>query len=317
MIKILKLAFVATIFSLLAACASSPKSVDTWRDGLKSVDIGNERMAYKTYGDPGNTPVVLLHGMPTSSYLYRNIAPSIAAEGYYVVTPDMVGFGASSKPKDYAEYGMELQGDRLYQLMNQLNLKNAHFALHDMGGLVGFELLNKHPEAISSLFIMNTTAYSEGVSPPKEMKQMSGWMGPMMGSMMRSRFPGKMITGKFIKDNMGMPENLSKEARDNYWWPIHEGSTHAMRSMAKSFDAVWEKFPEYANSLSQFEGPAYILWGAQDKVLTQTALTPQFAKDLKLEEKDVHISADASHFVQEDQPGLVSDKIVMFLNQQK
>lgn len=313
--KFLQWGFISSIIVFVCGCSSMPKSVEQWRTGLKYLKVGGETMAYRTYGDKSKPAVVLLHGLPTSSYLYRNIAPKIAEQGFYVITPDFIGFGASTKPEDAAAYDMSLQANRLSQLLLVLDVQHYSVVAHDMGGLVGFELLVNHSDQIQSFFVLNTTAYTDGFTPPPEMKMLAGGMGGAITSMMSNGVTGEFMTAKFIKDNMGHPERLSKEAKENYWWPMHEGTTQPMRATAKTFNNIMARYSVYQEALQAYHGPSRILWGSKDKVLNFEKLTAQFSRDLKLSPTKVQRIEDAGHFLQEDYPDLVAANVLLLLEE--
>ncbi len=291
----------------------APDVVEEWRRNMSFQKIGNVSIAYKTYGDIRNPPVVLLHGIPTSSYLYRNIAPKVAEQNYYVITPDLIGFGASSKPESYDAYNNALQGNRLSEFLQHLGVDRYSLVAHDLGGIVGFELLVKEAHKIDAFMVLNTTTYKEGFTPPPEMSMLAGWMGGVMAGMMSNGVTGPFLTAKFIKDNMGQPHKLMADAKINYWWPLHEGATIPMRATAKSFDQIMERYPVYQQALKKFNGHSRILWGAKDKVLKFDKLAPQFAADLRLSPDKINHAVDAGHFIQEDRPELVTDNILVML----
>lgn len=314
--------FLILLLSLIVftSCASMPSAVGEWREDQKTQMLSGElTMAYKTFGSEEDPVVVLLHGLPTSSYLYREIAPTIAAEGYYVITPDLIGFGASSKPNDLTVYDLEPQAERLAEFFQQLQLKQIHLVVHDLGGLVGFRYLVDHADAVASLVVLNTTAYEDGFNPPKEMSLLKGAFGPVMTHMMRSSVTGKSVTKKFINDNrdaMARAElPLSKEDVQNYWWPIREGATHPMVATAKSFDALPQTMNQMQQALKSFAKPSSILWGTSDSVLNGDVLVPQFQTDLKTDVSDVSALKNAGHFVQLDQPENLVSKLLKHLEQ--
>jgi len=315
--KFLQWSFISSVIVFLCGCSSIPKSVEQWRIGLKYQKVGDETMAYKTYGDKTKPAVVLLHGLPTSSYLYRNIAPKIAQQGFYVITPDFIGFGASTKPAEAAAYNMSFQASCLSQLLTSLDVQYYSMVAHDMGGLVGFELLVSHAEQIQSFFVLNTTAYTDGFTPPSEMKMLAGKMGGVMTSMMSNGVTGEFLTAKFIKDNMGHPERLSKDAKENYWWPMHEGATQPMRATAQNFNNIMARYPVYQEALKTYHGSTRILWGAKDKVLNFEKLSAQFSRDLRLSPVKVQRIEDAGHFLQEDYPDLVAANVLLMLGDVK
>ena len=117
--------------------------------------------------DEGSGPtLLLLHGIPTSGWLFRKMITPLVDEGYRVIVPDMLGFGGSDSPKGYEIYSEPNQAQRLLDLMDSLMLKNWTHVFHDAGGLWTWELLKKQPNRINRLIILNTIIYKEGFKPP-------------------------------------------------------------------------------------------------------------------------------------------------------
>ena len=105
-----------------------------------------------SYIDKGQGPViVLLHGVPTSGWLYRKMIDPLVDQGYRVVAPDMLGFGNSDSPKGYEVYSEDKHAERLLALMDHLNIDQWAHAMHDAGGLWTWELLERQPHRILSL----------------------------------------------------------------------------------------------------------------------------------------------------------------------
>jgi len=149
----------------LAQRYQAPQSIAQHRSRLQSFGPLDQRLAYVDEGPRDGKPMVLLHGMPTSSWLYRNIIPVLANQGLRVIAPDMLGFGASSKPADLSQYAFGLQAERLVALMRALGIPRWTQVVHDLGGPWTWELADRHPETLNGLVIMNTTAYREGFAP--------------------------------------------------------------------------------------------------------------------------------------------------------
>lgn len=148
---------------------------------------------------------MLLHGIPTNAYLYQHVAADLAKRGYRVIAPDLVGFGASSKPEAASAYGFDAkQADRLIELLDSLGIDRFTFVIHDLGGLVGWELLDKEPSRVSRLLVLNTTAYAE-FRAPVQMRMLAGPLGGLMSSMMGGGMMGRSLTATFIEDNTGRP----------------------------------------------------------------------------------------------------------------
>ena len=125
------------------------------------------RLAYIDFGPRDGTPVLLLHGEPSWSYLYRHFIVSLATAGHRVIAPDLIGFGRSDKPAARSDYTYEAHVDWMTQWLLQLDLTDITLFCQDWGGLIGLRLVAAHPERFARLVIGNTglpigTGWSEG-----------------------------------------------------------------------------------------------------------------------------------------------------------
>ena len=269
-------------------------------------------MAYLDCGPRDAPTVVLVHGMPTSSWLYRRVAASLATRGVRVVAPDLIGFGASSKPAVGQVYSVPAQSRRIERLLEHLAIDAAIFACHDLGGPWVFELAGHSPSRVQALAILNTSAYAELMTPPREARLVGGAMGPAMLAAMGSRI-GRPMIRKFFADFTHSGRGLAPSITDGYWQSLHEGGTRAFRSFAVELDAAMGEFARYAATLRDLEVPATIIWGIEDPVLRHEALVPRFAEDLRVAVEDIHLLDGASHFLQEDRPEDIADIIARFV----
>ena len=297
------------VILLSTGCTTIPKSVKDYRATLKSEKVDGYNMTYVDKGPQDGEVIVLLHGIPTSSYLYRNIVTPLTQKGFRVVAPDYIGFGGSDKPDNGDVYKFENQADRTIRLLNSLKIPKAHFVVHDMGGLIAWEMMKKNSDIFQSLLILNTTAYADGFNPPSEMKMMGGVMGSVMSSMMENSLTGPFLMEKFLSDYMVHSERLSKDDIDQFWWPAHEGTTYPMRYIAKDFDNITSKFPAYQRQLKKFDKPTFVLWGEKDRVLNFEKISAQLQKDLRIPQNQISSVKDAGHFIQEDASQIIVEKI--------
>ena len=118
---------------------------------------GGLRMAYVEAGPADGEPVLLLHGEPTWSYLYRKVIATIAAAGIRVVAPDLVGFGRSDKPAEAADhtYARHVEWVRSFAF-DALDLRAVTVVGHDWGGLIGLRLAAEHDQRIAAIVATNT-----------------------------------------------------------------------------------------------------------------------------------------------------------------
>jgi haloalkane dehalogenase len=118
---------------------------------------GGVRMAYVEAGPATGRPVVLLHGEPSWSFLYRHVIRELAATGLRAIAPDLVGFGRSDKPADPADhsYAAHVEWTRAL-LFDELALTGVTMVGQDWGGLIGLRIAAEHPERISGIVAANT-----------------------------------------------------------------------------------------------------------------------------------------------------------------
>jgi len=283
------------------------------RASLQYLDVDAGRMAYLDCGPRDAPTVLLVHGMPTSSWLYRSVAASLATRGVRAVAPDLIGFGASSKPAVGEVYSVPAQSRRIEALLDHLTIDAAVFACHDLGGPWVFELAGHSPGRVKGLAILNTSAYADLMTPPREARLVGGAMGPAMLAAMGSRI-GRPMIRKFFADFTHSGRGLAADVTDGYWQSLHEGGTRAFRSFAVELDAAMGEFARYASTLRDLDVPATIIWGAEDPVLRHEALVPRFAEDLRVAADDMHVLDRASHFLQEDRPEDIADIIARFVH---
>lgn len=117
---------------------------------------GELRLHYVDEG-PANAPVVLmLHGEPSWSYLYRKMIPMIVEAGYRAIAPDLIGFGRSDKPADRGDYTYLRHVEWTWAFITQLGLKDITLVCQDWGGLIGLRLVGEHPEHFARVVAANT-----------------------------------------------------------------------------------------------------------------------------------------------------------------
>jgi haloalkane dehalogenase len=120
------------------------------------LQIGKYRVHYLDEGPSDGTPVLLIHGEPTWSYLFRNMIPVLTAAGHRVIAPDLIGFGKSDKPVNEDDYSYQMQVDVMTELVQQLDLNQATFFGQDWGGLVGLRVVAAEPDRFDHVVVSNT-----------------------------------------------------------------------------------------------------------------------------------------------------------------
>ncbi len=258
------------------------------------------------YIDKGEGNVILLlHGVPTSGWLYRHMIDSLA-QHHRIIVPDMLGFGSSDSPNGYDIYSEQMHADRLLELMNHLHVSSWTHVLHDAGGLWTWELLKKDPKRISKLVVLNTLIYEEGFHPPIRFKK--GLLAKIaMWSYRNGITTNAMLKGLF---KSGLVENnLSKTDIEGYKTPLKEGKTHGMYYF---FTQTCNALPDYSETLKDLQIPVMIIWGKHDTFLRIIPQKETVISDLNISEENIHL-LKAKHFIQEEKPTKISELILTFL----
>lgn len=131
--------------------------------------VKGRKIFYREAGDPKAPTIILLHGFPTSSHMFRDLIPQLA-DKFHVVAPDYVGFGQSDAPSHSEfSYTFDNLADHVAGLVDQLGLDHYVLYMQDYGGPIGFRLFTRHPEKVAGFVIQNANAYLDGVGDlPKQ-----------------------------------------------------------------------------------------------------------------------------------------------------
>src|SRR5688572_12116736 len=129
----------------------------------RTVKLGGVDIFYREAGEPSAPSIVLLHGFPTSSRMYRNLIPALAGR-YHVIAPDYPGFGQSGTPdRKHFDYRFSRFADLIDELLVHVGVSRYALYVQDYGAPVGYRLALKHPERVSALVVQNGNAYAEGL----------------------------------------------------------------------------------------------------------------------------------------------------------
>jgi len=259
------------------------------------------------YIDKGKGQVlVLLHGIPTSSWLYRKMIDDLTSR-FRVIAPDMLGFGASDSPKGYDIYAPKEHAKRLLALMNHLKIDSWNHVLHDGGGLWTWELLKLDPSRIARLIILNTIIYEEGFRPPIRFKK------GLLARFIMSLYSNGITTNALLKslfDQALMKNALTKEDLEGYKRPLLEGKTRAMYHF---YSQTCNDLPDYQKVITNINVPRMLIWGQHDTFLVLHNMKEQVISDLRINETDIHM-LNAKHYIQEEEPDAINALITDFMD---
>jgi len=258
------------------------------------------------YLDEGaGPPVLLVHGEPTSSYLWRRLIPPLLAHGYRTVAPDLIGFGRSDKPAEVEWYSYDRHVASIARLAEALDLRGITLVVHDWGGPIGLRYAVEHEELVDRLVILDTGI--GGGRPPSEL-----WL--RFRDVVR-RAGADVDPVRLVES--GTVDGLSDEARAAYAEPF---PTPASKAGVRAFPELVPAEPGHPNAepmnrvrdaLRSWTKPTLVVWGAQDAVLPP-ALAHAFA-DLVPGAGEPVVLDGAGHFLQEDRPDELAAAVLRFL----
>ncbi len=267
------------------------------------LDLDGLRLHYMAAGD--GEPVVLLHGWPTSSFLWRKVMPSIAC-GNRVIALDLPGFGLSDKPLDVS-YSFRYFDRVLDAAFDALGIEATGLAVHDLGGPVGLYWACRHPERLRRLAILNTLVYPD--FSWAVMLFVAACRLPGLRSLMASPAGLRFAMRLGVADR----RRLSDEAVIGVQAPF--ASRDARRALLLAGGNLSPKgFQEIADKLPALDVPVRIVYGERDRIL------PDVAKTMRRVQRDLPQAkatalADCGHFLQEERPEEVGRLLAEFFGE--
>jgi len=253
-------------------------------------------------------PVVCLHGVPASSFLYRKIIPGLAERGYRGIAPDLLGMGLSAKPKD-ANYSWTGLGRWVGNLLDNMGLKEYHLVIHDIGGPIGCELISNAPDRVRSVTILNSPIANLSIF--KKPFPMFFFEQPLIGEVfLQTTVP---FLFRFLMHLRGVQDQsvfgLPEARAYDYFLKRGDQGTSFLKIM-RSFEANADKEKLYLEVLRALTVPKQIIWGVHDKGLTLEKYGFPLQRALRLE---IIQEVEGSHFIQEDCAPVILDKVLALL----
>ena len=270
---------------------------------VKQVSVEGINISYIEKGK--GSPIVLVHGIPTSSFLWRDMIEELSTHGR-VIALDLPGFGFSDPPQD-GDYGISNYARVLERFLEALSIEKAILVCHDLGGPISLTYALRHPDKYERLIILDTFLHRDLPPWPLSMKlakirpigEMFFWIG------------GKSIFRSGLEEGVVDKTIISEGIVKRYYMP--DGTPDKLnRSMLGTLRIDYLKDLEFIEkNLKTIKKPTLILWGAKDKYLP-ISLGDRIHKDIA--GSRMERIPNCGHFIQEDQPELATKIIVAFLN---
>jgi pimeloyl-ACP methyl ester carboxylesterase len=287
----------------------------TWPYAPRWLFTDGIRLHYVDEGPRDGEPVVMLHGNPTWSYLYRRFIAALADAGYRAVAHDQLGFGRSDKPRREKEFSVERHVRHFSAIMDELALEDATLVVHDWGGPIGLAWAVDNPERVRRLVIFNTWAGGAHPDYPST---------PAPFRLFRSRLTGPALvkgahvfTRVFLFKGGTHPERLGANERAAYLAPHASWESRAGVAAYPRLIPWDERNPtrELGRRVEAGLGaladkPVLVCWSSEDRAFKEGTLAMWRER---FPAAEVHRIEDAGHYLQEDAPERVVPLLLDFL----
>jgi pimeloyl-ACP methyl ester carboxylesterase len=249
----------------------------------KKTQVGELEIFYREAG-PKDAPVVLLlHGFPTSSQMFRNLIPKLA-DKYRVIAPDYPGYGHSSMPaRDKFTYTFDNLAKVIDEFTEQLELKRYAMYVQDYGAPVGYRLAVKHPERITGIVVQNGNAYDEGLDNDFWKPIKAYWNDPANPAKRDAlRFVVKPKATKWqYTHGVINPELVSPDgpAHDQFLLD-RKGNEEIQMDLMLDYGSNPPLYPQWQEYFRKHQPPMLVAWGKHDKIFPAEGAEP-YKRDLK------------------------------------
>ena len=288
---------------------TTDKGLQQIRYGIEKVD--DLEIFFREAGDPSQPTIVLLHGFPTSSHMYRNLMRHLASD-FYLIAPDYPGFGDSSAPslKDF-DYTFDNLALVIDQFLEQRNLNKYSLVIQDFGAPVGFRIATKHPERVQSLIVQNGNAYTEGLDE-------QSWAGVRKYWTDKSEENASALDFIFTYEGLKWqythgvrnPEGISPDNWNlDFMKFSRPGTKENMLSLLYDYQNNLTLYPKWQAYLRNNQPPMLIVWGKNDAFFPEPGAAA-YKRDVK---KIDYYILDTGHFALEEEHVFVAEKAGKFL----
>ena len=290
-----------------AARAETPSTQVTYHQ----TKIDGVKVFYREAGPKDAPTIVLLHGFPTSSHMFRNLIPKLS-DKFHVIAPDYPGYGNSdAPPHDEFDYSFDRLADIVDTLLERLEVERYALYLMDYGAPVGFRIAVEHPERVTGLVIQNGNAYDEGIdnqfwAPIKKYwaeesaenrEALSGLLG--LGATQWQYLHGTRSEASISPDNWNVDQPLLDRP----------GNKEIQLDLFLSYGTNPPLYPQWQAYFRQHQPPTLIVWGKNDQIFPAAGAYP-YQRDLN--DVEFHL-LDTGHFALEEELEFIAERMRAFL----
>ncbi|QDL06760.1 alpha/beta hydrolase [Brasilonema octagenarum UFV-E1] len=277
----------------------------------RTVSIDGLDIFYREAGSRDNPTILLLHGFPTSSHMFRNLIPALA-DKFHLVAPDYPGYGNSSMPTvNEFDYTFDNLAEIVEKFIAAINLKKYSLYVMDYGAPIGYRIAAKYPERVQSLIVQNGNAYEEGLREFWEpIKAYWHERSPENAEKLKYLFTLEATKWQYTNG----VRNLEAISPDTWTVDQHfldrPGNEEIQLALFYSYGTNPPLYPQWQEYFRQYQPPTLIVWGKNDYIFPADGAYP-YQRDLK--NVEFHL-LDTGHFALEEDGDVIADHIHHFLS---
>ncbi|QLE56376.1 alpha/beta fold hydrolase [Nostoc sp. TCL26-01] len=276
----------------------------------RTVSIDGLDIFYREAGSRDHPTILLLHGFPTSSHMFRNLIPALA-DKFHLVAPDYPGYGNSSAPTvNEFDYTFDNLAEIVEKFIAAIALKKYSLYVMDYGAPIGYRIAAKYPERVQSLIVQNGNAYEEGLREFWEpIKAYWQERSPQNAEKLKYLFTLEATKWQYTNG----VRNLEAISPDT--WTIDQhfldrpGNEEIQLALFYSYGTNPPLYPQWQEYFRQYQPPTLIVWGKNDYIFPADGAYP-YQRDLK--DVDFHL-LDTGHFALEEDGDAIANYIDQFL----
>ncbi|MEV7567735.1 alpha/beta fold hydrolase [Streptomyces tanashiensis] len=275
----------------------------------RTVTVDGLDVFYREAGDPANPTLVLLHGFPSSSHMYRGLIADLA-DSYHLIAPDHIGFGASAAPavEDFA-YSFERLTEITLGLLDKLGVERFALYIQDYGAPIGLRIASRHPERVTAIVSQSGNAYLEGFTPFWDVLFAHARDRAANEAGVRELLTAEATRWQYTH---GVPaDRLDRIAPET--WTLDQAGLDRPGNKEIQLQLFWDYqfnldgYPAFQEYFRTHRPPLLAAWGRGDEIFGPAG-AEAFARDLP--DAEIHL-LDAGHFALETHgeeiAGLVRD----------
>ena len=278
---------------------------------FKTVKIDDLEIFYREAGDKNNPTILLLHGFPSSSHMFRDLINDLSGD-FHLIAPDYPGFGQSSSPSpaDY-EYSFDSLSLTINRFIDILGLKKISLYVHDYGGPIGFRIASQRPGLIQAIIVQNANAYAEGLGEA---------LNPLVAYIQNQNAETEKGARGFLSFDAVKwlytdgAENIDNISPDSYtsdqFYLNRPGKDEIQLALFRDYGSNISLYAEWQSYFRKHQPATLILSGKNDKLFTVPGAVA-FKKDIK----DAQLSLlNGGHFVLEEKHADAAALIISFFS---